>query len=146
MVLIIASVLKRPTMICSFWKRDIRCIFLWLYVMAPWEEILATKISCYISLSTSPSLHLMSRILCYYQRSTLASQIELAMHDLSFFLFFPCNVPFGYDYFFFLFVCLAFFTLPPLCDVHFLCSWSWFLTFVPICLMTSVNLERIDNR
>ena len=52
--LINTSVLKRPTMVCSFWKWDIRCIFLWLYVIALWEEIWATKISCNPSLSTSP--------------------------------------------------------------------------------------------
>ena len=52
--LIITFDLKRPTMICSFWKWDIRCIFLWLYFIAPWEEIWATKISCNLSLSTRP--------------------------------------------------------------------------------------------
>ena len=132
--LIITFDLKRPTVICSFWKWDIRCIFLWLYFIAPWEEIWATKISW--------------------------------SFFLSFFLSFPCNIPSGYEVpFFCLFgggnIYLAFFTLPPLCDVHnydfingtscvkiglFLCSWSWFLTSVPICLITYVNLERIDNR
>ena len=67
----------------------------------------------------------MSRILCYYQWSTIASQFELAMHDLFFLLslFFPYNIPFGYEVpLFCLFgggnIYLAFFTLPPLCDVH----------------------------